>query len=43
MVEQQKIVPFLFECEHMVRVIERDGAPWFILADVCAAIYGSSL
>ena len=38
MSEQQKIVPFLFEGEQMVRVVERDGAPWFLSKDVCAAI-----
>lgn len=34
----QKIVPFLFEGEQMVRVIERDGAPWFVAADVCRVL-----
>jgi len=32
------IRPFLFEGEVMVRVVERDTAPWFIAKDVCAAI-----
>lgn len=35
---EQKIVPFLFEGEQMVRVVEREGDPWFVLADVCATI-----
>ncbi len=30
-----KIIPFLFEYEHTLRGIIRDGDPWFILADVC--------
>ena len=30
------ITPFLFEGEHMVRVIDRDDAPWYVAADVCA-------
>lgn len=32
------IVPFLFEGEHTIREIERAGQPWFVVADVCAAI-----
>lgn len=35
---EQKIVPFLFEGEAMVRVVERDGSPWFVAADVCRAL-----
>ncbi|MCP3732028.1 phage antirepressor [Sphingomonas sp. MG17] len=31
------IVPFNFD-EHAVRVIERDGVPWFSLNDVCAVL-----
>ncbi len=27
--------PFLFEGEAMVRLVDTDGAPWFMLADVC--------
>lgn len=34
----QKIVPFLFESEHMVRTIERETAPWFVLADLCRVL-----
>lgn len=34
----QKIVPFLYESEHLVRTIERDGALWFVLADVCRVL-----
>jgi prophage antirepressor-like protein len=34
----QKIVPFLFEGEAMVRVVERDGSPWFVAADVCRVL-----
>jgi prophage antirepressor-like protein len=37
-VSQQKIVPFLFEGEAMVRVVERNSAPWFVAADICRAI-----
>lgn len=35
---EQRIVPFLFEGEQMVRTVERDGTPWFVVVDVCAAI-----
>lgn len=31
------ITPFLFET-HAVRVVLRDGEPWFVAADVCAAL-----
>ena len=31
---EKQIVPFAFE-EHLVRVVERDGAPWFVAKDVC--------
>lgn len=34
----QQIVPFLFEGECLVRVVERDDTPWFVAADVCRAI-----
>jgi hypothetical protein len=34
----QKIVPFLFEGEGLVRVIDRDGSPWFVAKDVCGAL-----
>jgi prophage antirepressor-like protein len=30
-----RILPFLFEGEGLIRVIDRDKAPWFIAADVC--------
>jgi len=33
-----KITPFLFEGEITVRVIERDGVPWFVATDVCRAL-----
>ena len=33
-----RITPFLFEGEITVRVIERDGAPWFVAVDVCRAL-----
>lgn len=32
------ITPFLFEGEITVRVIERDGTPWFVATDVCAVL-----
>lgn len=31
------LIPFEFE-SHAVRVIERDGEPWFVLADVCRVL-----
>ncbi|GCD55509.1 BRO-N domain-containing protein [Acetobacter pasteurianus] len=31
------IIPFNFE-DHAVRVITRDGEPWFVLADVCKVL-----
>ena len=34
----QKMTLFLFEGEMTIRVIERDGAPWFVAADVCRAL-----
>ncbi|WP_160119628.1 BRO-N domain-containing protein [Rhodovarius lipocyclicus] len=34
----QQIVPFLFEGEGLLRVMDRDGAPWFVAADICRAI-----
>lgn len=33
-----KITPFLFEGEVTVRVIDRDGVPWFVATDVCRAL-----
>lgn len=35
MTQQIQLRPFLFEGEHMVRVQDRDGSPWFVAADVC--------
>lgn len=32
------ITPFLFEGEGLVRVVRRDGEPWFVAADVCRAL-----
>ena len=32
-----QITPFNFN-SHAVRVIQRDGSPWFVAADVCAAL-----
>ena len=32
------ITPFLFEEDGLVRVISKDGEPWFIAADVCKII-----
>lgn len=34
----QRITPFLFEGEITIRVIDRDGAPWFVATDVCRAL-----
>ncbi|MFT8723093.1 MAG: Bro-N domain-containing protein [Acetobacter malorum] len=31
------VIPFSFE-EHAVRVLTRDGEPWFVLADVCGVL-----
>lgn len=31
------LIPFSFE-SHPVRVVVRDGNPWFVAADVCAAL-----
>lgn len=31
------VMPFSFE-EHAVRVLTRDGEPWFVLADVCGVL-----
>lgn len=33
----QNIIPFSFE-SHAVRVVMRDGMPWFVAMDVCAAL-----
>lgn len=35
---ERPITPFLFEGEHTVRKVERDGEPWFVAADPCAII-----
>ena len=32
------IRPFLFDGEITVRIIDRDGEPWFVAADVCRAL-----
>jgi prophage antirepressor-like protein len=32
------LVPFLFEGEGLVRVVIRDGQPWFVAADVCKVL-----
>ena len=37
MTSQSAIVPFDFNC-HTVRVIMRDGEPWFIASDICKAL-----
>ena len=34
---KKSIMPFAFE-EQTVRIIERDGEPWFVLNDVCAVL-----
>ena len=34
----KSVIPFLFEGEVTVRVIDRAGAPWFVAADVCRAV-----
>ncbi len=33
-----KITSFLFEGEITVRVVDRDGVPWFVATDVCRAL-----
>ena len=35
---ESKIGRFLFEGESAVRVVYRDGVPWFVTADVCRAL-----
>ena len=32
------IHPLLFEGESLVRIVTRDGEPWFVAADVCRAL-----
>lgn len=32
------ITPFLFEGEQLVRVVVRDGEPWFVAVDVCKVL-----
>ena len=32
------ITPFLFETEHLVRAVDREGNPWFVAIDVAAAL-----
>lgn len=34
----KSITPFLFEGDITVRVVDRDGAPWFVMTDVCKAL-----
>jgi prophage antirepressor-like protein len=34
----QQIVPFLFEGESLLRVLDREGRPWFVAADVCRTL-----
>lgn len=34
----ENLVPFLFEGEGLVRVVVRDGQPWFVGADVCKVL-----
>lgn len=36
--EANAITPFLFEGEKLIRVVERDGNPWFVAHDLCAAL-----
>lgn len=31
------LTPFAFQ-DHLVRIIDRDGEPWFVLADVCRVL-----
>lgn len=35
---EQKIVPFLFEGENLIRVVERISQPWFVAKDVCQTL-----
>lgn len=35
---ERKIEPFLFEGQCTVRVVYRNGEPWFVAADVCRAL-----
>ena len=32
------IIPLLFEGEHLVRTVDRNGEPWFVAADVCRVL-----
>jgi prophage antirepressor-like protein len=32
------ITPFVFGNEHVIRVVDRDGDPWWVLKDICAAL-----
>jgi prophage antirepressor-like protein len=36
--DADKLTPFLFEGETIVHIIDRDGQPWFVAADVCRAL-----
>ena len=31
------LIPFAFE-QHRIRIITRDGAPWFVLTDLCEVL-----
>lgn len=33
-----KVTPFLFEGENLLRVFDREGAPWFVAVDVCRTL-----
>ena len=32
------LTPFLFDENHILRTVERDGEPWFVAADVCRCL-----
>lgn len=34
----QSLTPFLFEGEHTIRTVARNGEPWFVAADICHAL-----
>ena len=38
MAQTQTVNPLLFEGEHLVRVVQQDGEPWFIAADLCRVL-----
>lgn len=35
---ETNVVPFLFEGENLIRVIDRQGEPWFLAADICRSL-----